>query len=523
MTNLDVKKFPIKRALISTSDKSGIVDFASKLVDQSVEILATGGTAKLLKQSGIPVVEVSEYTGFPEIFDGRVKTLHPKIFAGLLARLELDDQLLTELAIPSIDLLVVNLYPFQQTIAQADCSFEDAVEQIDVGGPSMLRAAAKNFARVTVITNPSDYQTVIEEMRQHAGGTTLPTRKALAAKVFIHLTHYDGLIAEYLSENSNQALLPENFNLNFQKKMDLRYGENPQQQAALYVNQISHTLGIARAEALQGKTLSFNNFLDSDCAYRAVYELGNNAACVIVKHATPCGAAIAKDQLSAYLNAYATDPTSAYGGIIALNTPLEKNTAEKILSQQFVEVIIAPGIAHGVKELFEAKPSIRLLICPAPIQTNNELSLHAISGGLLVQQLDAGFTSNWQVVSKRQPNIEELQDLKFAWPIVKYVKSNAIVFARQGMTLGIGGGQTSRVFATKIAALKANEANLSLAGSVIASDAFFPFADSIELAVTYGATAIIQPGGSKRDSEVIEAADESNIAMIFTNQRHFRH
>jgi phosphoribosylaminoimidazolecarboxamide formyltransferase/IMP cyclohydrolase len=521
MTNHDVNQRPIRRALISTANKMGLVEFASYLAKHQIEIIATGGTAKLLQQHQIPVIEIADYTGFPEILEGRVKTLHPKIHGGLLARPVNDDAILQKYDISRIDLLIVNLYPFAQTIADPNCSFEAAIEQIDVGGPSMLRGAAKNFAAVTAIIDPADYALIMKEMDNHHGATTLATRHYLAAKIFSSLATYDATIASYLS-GKTAKLLPESLSFQFQKKTDLRYGENPHQAAAVYTNlpPIKHSL--ADVEPLQGKSLSYNNLIDSDCAYRCVYEL-SQPACVIVKHATPCGAAIAKTQLAAYEKAYATDPTSAFGGIIAFNTPLEIDTAKKILAQQFVEVIIAPDFSTEVQKLFHAKPDIRLLACETI--AHDFISLHTIPGGLLAQQTDHAIlqTADLQIVSKRQPSATEIQDLLFAWPIVKYVKSNAIVYAKNGATLGIGGGQTSRVFSAKIAAMKAEEANLSLKNAVMASDAFFPFADSIEIAAQAGITAIIQPGGSKRDAEVIAAADKANIAMVFTGQRHFRH
>lgn len=521
MTNNKVNQRPIRRALISVANKTGLVEFALFLIKHQIEIIATGGTASLLQQHQIPVIEVADYTGFPEILEGRVKTLHPKIHGGLLARPVSDDATLQKHGISRIDLLIVNLYPFAQTIANPDCSFQEAIEQIDVGGPSMLRGAAKNFAAVTTIIDPADYALIMQEIETHQGATQLKTRHYLAEKVFSTLASYDATIAAYLSTNT-APLLPDSLSFQFQKKMDLRYGENPHQAAAVYTNLPPLKHSLADVEPLQGKSLSYNNLLDSDCAFRCVHEL-SQPACVIVKHATPCGAAIAKTQLAAYEKAYATDPTSAFGGIIAFNTPLTIDTAKKILAQQFVEVIIAPHFSADVQKLFQAKPDIRLLACEMVSQ--DFISLHTIPGGLLAQQTDHAQLqlSELRVVSQRQPTATEMEDLLFAWPIVKYVKSNAIVYAKHGATLGIGGGQTSRVFSAKIAAMKAEEANLSLLGAVMASDAFFPFADSIEIAANAGITAIIQPGGSKRDAEVIAAANKANITMIFTNQRHFRH
>ncbi|WP_260511982.1 bifunctional phosphoribosylaminoimidazolecarboxamide formyltransferase/IMP cyclohydrolase [Coxiella burnetii] len=517
---------PIKRALISTADKIGLIEFISQLVTCGVEIIATGGTAELLKQHQLPVIDVFTYTGFPEIMDGRVKTLHPKIHAGLLARRGIDEKTLDQHAIKPIDLLVVNLYPFVPTVSASNCSLEKAVEQIDIGGPSMLRAAAKNFAAVTVVVDPEDYSRILEEIKTHHGSTTLSTRKRLAQKTFEHLSYYDAHIATYLAEKEGATTLPARLPSIFKKKIDLRYGENPHQTAALYSIDppLSHSL--AEAQLLQGKPLSFNNLLDSDCAYRCVYEGSlSEPACVIVKHATPAGAARAQTQLAAYEKAYATDPLSAFGGIVAFNAPLEAVTAEKILSQQFVEVIIAPDFPAETLRLLQTKPNLRVLRGQPLDSSQITYSFHSITGGVLCQEADATKFSDetFTVVTRRQPTAKEQQDLYFAWQIVKYVKSNAIVYAKDHATLGIGSGQTSRVFAAKIAILKAEEAGLWLTDAVMASDAFFPFSDSIEIAAKAGITAVIQPGGSKRDEEVIKAANEAGMAMLFTHQRHFRH
>lgn len=525
MSHVGDAERPIKRALISTADKSGLVEFASRLVTDGVEIIATGGTAELLRQHRISVIDVSQYTGFPEIMDGRVKTLHPKIHGGLLARRGVDDETLDQHAIKTIDLLVVNLYPFAQTTAAPDCTLEKAIEQIDVGGPSMLRAGAKNFTAVTVVVDPNDYPLILKEMETHRGTTILETRKRLAQKTFAHLSRYDADIAAYLAEKESSPF-PSQLPVAFRKKTDLRYGENPHQAAALYELAPPLSKSLAQAELLQGKPLSFNNLLDSDCAYRCVYE-GNETrpACVIVKHATPCGAANADNQLDAYEKAYATDPLSAFGGIVAFNTSLEAETTEKILSQQFVEVIIAPDFSADALKLLKTKPNLRALKGKPLEKSKTGYSFQSISGGLLAQESDTvsldpdAFT----VVSQRQPTKKEVADLYFAWQVVKYVKSNAIVYAKNGATRGIGSGQTSRVFAAKIAVMKANEASLSLQGAVMASDAFFPFSDSVEIAANAGITAVIQPGGSKRDDEIIEAANKAGMAMLFTHQRHFRH
>jgi phosphoribosylaminoimidazolecarboxamide formyltransferase/IMP cyclohydrolase len=519
-----------QRALISTSNKHGIVELAQALVKRSIEILATGGTAGLLKTNNIPVTEVSDYTEFPEIMEGRVKTLHPKIHGGLLGRTGLDDEVMTLQNIPAIDYLIVNLYPFEETIQKIECSEGQAIEQIDIGGPTMLRSAAKNFSRVTVIIDPDDYPLILDELATH-GGTSLNTRRKLAQKVFQTLANYNQSIANYFSQSTNTDL-GETQAFTIHKKMDLRYGENPHQRAALYTNQNNASpSSLANSDLVQGKPLSYNNLLDTDCALRCVRDLDPTLpACVIIKHATPCGVGQATTLLQAYKNALSTDPQSAFGGIIAINESLDATTAEFILSQQFVEVIIAPGIAPQAKQLLQAKPNLRALVTGQPelggaTETAIPVNIQTISGGTLIQEQDTHNVSreDLKVVSKRQPTDAELQDLFFAWQIVKHVKSNAIVYAKNGITLGIGTGQTSRVFAAKIAALKAEEAGLDLTNSVLASDAFFPFADSIETAEKNGVTAIIQPGGSKRDSEVITAADNAGMAMVFTGIRHFRH
>lgn len=516
---------PIKRALISVTDKIGLIEFVSQLVRRDIEIIATDGTAEFLKRHHLPVTKVSTYTSFPEIIEGRVKTLHPKIYGGLLARPDVDKKILEQHDIQPIDFLVVNLYPFIQTITTRDCSLEKVVEQIDVGGPSMLRAAAKNFSAVTVIIDPSDYSRILKEMQIHHGATMLSTRKYLAQKTFEHLSYYDSHIAAYLAEQRNSffptALLPV-----FKKKMDLRYGENPHQAAALYNTILPISQSPSEMQQLQGKPLSFNNLLDSDCAYRCVYEIPTSyPMCVIVKHTTPAGAAKAESQLAAYEKAYATDPISSFGGIVAFNTPLESTTAKKILSQQFVEIIIAPDFPKEVLRFLQTKSNLCLLKWNPFDHAKKSYSFHSISGGLLCQEADTTMFLNkpFTVVTRRQTTQQELQDLNFAWKIAKYVKSNAIVYAKNNATLGIGSGQTSRVFAAKIAIIKAKEAGLSLIGAVMASDAFFPFDDSIEIAAEAGITAVIQPGGSKRDLEVIATADKAGMAMLFTHQRHFRH
>ncbi len=523
MTN-DVVDRPIQRALISTTDKNGLVDFALKLVQFGVEIVATGGTARFLEQHHIPVIQVSDYTGFPEILGGRVKTLHPKIHGGLLFRRGADDEVIAEYGIKPIDLLVINLYPFEQTIEKPSVTHEEAIEQIDVGGPSLLRAAAKNFKYVTAVIDSADYSTILFEMNAQDRKTSLETRQRLAQKTFAYLSRYDSVIADYLLHGNEKQSFPLSFSLNFRKKMDLRYGENPHQHAALYVPP-KETASLAEVKPIQGKPLSYNNFLDADCAYRCVNDFCSDIpACVIVKHATPCGVAQAETQLIAYEKAYSSDPLSAYGGIIAFNTPVDVETAKKVIAQQFVEVIVAPDFTLPALHALVQKPNISVLPCTLP-KGEKSYSFQTISGGVLVQDVDASLLEpkEMHTVTERQPTVDEMTNLLFAWTVVKFVKSNAIVYARDRMTLGIGGGQTSRVFAAKIAILKAKEANLNLQGAVMASDAFFPFSDSIDLAAQLGITAIIQPGGSKQDAEVIATANKANIAMVFTHQRHFRH
>lgn len=519
----------IARALISTSDKSQLVEFATQLNQLNIEIIATGGTAKLLREHDIPVIDVADITGFPELLNGRVKTLHPNIHAGLLARRGIDDDTMSEHALPWIDLVVVNLYPFQETIARPDCSFEDAIEKIDIGGPTMLRAAAKNHHDVTVVVDPNDYPTIIDTIKKE-GNTSLEQRRRLAAKTFTHTADYDTAISQYFKEKLDDEsiiTLPKALNLSLSKSQDLRYGENPHQAAALYVNGDHNKNTLAQATLLQGKPLSFNNLIDSEAAMTCVRWLDSHlAGCVIIKHATPCGAAQAKQLIEAYQNAYATDPSSAFGGIIAFNRELDAKTAETVLQQQFVEVIIAPTIHPEALTILSTKPNLRVLCCNVePLKHDNECSLHSIGGGVLMQQLDEADVDLTQLIVKTDahPTKTQLNDLLFAWRVVRNIKSNAIVYAKDLRTLGIGSGQTSRVFSTKIAILKAQEATLNLDNAVMASDAFFPFADSIEIAADAGIKAIIQPGGSKRDEEVIAAANAAGIAMVFTGMRHFKH
>lgn len=516
----------ITHALLSVSDKSGIVEFARALCRLNITLLSTGGTATLLKKNQIPVIDISDFTGFPELMDGRVKTLHPKIHAGILGRPDVDEEILEKYKITSIGLVVVNLYPFQKIIANDNCSLESAIENIDIGGPTLLRAAAKNYKYTTAIVSQDDYSRILSELERN-NHTSLATRFYLAKKVFAHVAQYDAVISNYFSsfkKEDEKIRFPEYFTLQFEKKMDLRYGENPHQTAAFYMEEESNTATIASAVQRIGKPLSFNNIADADCALECVRQFSEKT-CVIVKHANPCGVAIATTQEEAYQRAYAADPTSAFGGIIAFNSFLEASTVEKILSQQFVEVIIAPDTTREALKIAEQKPNVRILtVGDISIPNNNYLDLKRIHGGLLVQDTD-NLSSILQldVVSNRTPNAKEQEDLLFAWKVIRFVKSNAIVYAKAKSTLGIGAGQMSRVFSAKIGIMKAKEADFSLDGAVMASDAFFPFRDSIDQAAEMGITAIIQPGGSIRDKEVIEAANNYNIAMIFTHMRHFRH
>jgi phosphoribosylaminoimidazolecarboxamide formyltransferase/IMP cyclohydrolase len=519
----------IRRALISVSDKSGVVEFARALQALQVEILSTGGTAKLLADNGVAVTEVSDYTGFPEMLDGRVKTLHPKIHGGILGRRDLDShvQAMKQRDIPPIDLVVVNLYPFEDTVARKDCRLEDAIENIDIGGPTLLRAAAKNHGAVTVIVDAADYAPVLEEMQQ-PGGVSDATRFRLATKAFAHTAAYDGAIANYLGceqPGGARTDFPDTFNVQFQYAMGLRYGENPHQKAAFYVERHPAEACVATARMLQGKELSFNNIADADAALECVKSF-DETACVIVKHANPCGVAIAGTVLDAYQHAYITDPTSAFGGIIAFNRPLDAATARAILDRQFVEVIVAPSIDDGAKPILAGKPNVRVLETGAWGATRPaQLDYRRVTGGLLVQDADHGKITEKElkVVTQRQPNQQELRDLLFAWKVVKFVKSNAIVYCKEGRTIGVGAGQMSRVYSARIASIKATDAGLEVRGSVMASDAFFPFRDGLDQAAEAGVTAVIQPGGSMRDKEVIEAADQHGIAMVFTGMRHFRH
>ena len=511
----------IQRALISVSDKTGIVELAQVLVSKNIEILSTGGTAKLLAEKGIPVIEVSDYTGFPEMMAGRVKTLNPKIHGGILARRGLDEEVMTQNDINPIDLVVVNLYPFQATIANPDCTLEDAIENIDIGGPAMLRSSAKNHASVTVVVDASDYQTVMDEITAN-GDTTLENRVKLALKTFEHTAQYDGAIANYLGKE--QDGFSNTINLQFHKTQSMRYGENPHQNAAFYVERNITEACVASSTQFQGKEMSFNNMADADAALECVRSF-NAPACVIVKHANPCGVALRDNIHDAYLDAFKTDPTSAFGGIIAFNRPLDKATAKDIIDKQFVEVIIAPSIDDDAKDVLSAKQNIRALECGDLSSAQPSLDYKRVTGGLLVQDKDLGVITENDIkcVSKLAPTADQIKDLLFAWKVAKTVKSNAIVYVKNEMTIGVGAGQMSRVYSAKIAGIKASDEGLVVEGSVMASDAFFPFRDGIDAAAQAGIKAIIQPGGSMRDDEVIAAANEHGIAMVFTGMRHFKH
>lgn len=516
----------VKRALISVSDKSRVLELARALAGRQVELLSTGGTARLLRENDIPVTDVAEVTGFPEIMAGRVKTLHPKIHGGLLGRPDQDADVMAEHGIQPIDLLVVNLYPFRETIARPDCTIEDAVENIDIGGPAMLRAAAKNHAAVAVVVDPADYGDIVSAL-ENEGRIPAELRRRLAAKAFSHTAAYDSAISAYLlsrQEYADPDSFPQQYTAAFEKRMDLRYGENPHQRAAFY-SEGSESPGIGGARQLQGKELSYNNIADADAALECVRQF-EKPACVIVKHANPCGVAVDAGIGDAYRRAYSTDPTSAFGGIIAFNRELDSETAQEIIGRQFVEVIVAPGVDRAAAEVLAAKKNVRLLTTP-PLEPTLPVchDLKRITGGLLVQTRDDLIVQRDQlrIVTRRRPTDQELDDLLFAWKIVKFVKSNAIVFARDGMTIGIGAGQMSRVYSTRIAAIKAEDAGLDVGGSVMASDAFFPFRDGVDAGAEHGISAIIQPGGSIRDEEVIAAADEHDLAMVFTGVRHFRH
>jgi len=515
----------IRRALLSVSDKDGLLEFAQALHQRGVAMLSTGGTATLLERAGVPVTQVSNHTGFPEIMDGRVKTLHPKIHGGLLGRRNVDDAVMRQHGIEPIDLLVVNLYPFAATIAKPGCTYEDAIENIDIGGPAMVRAAAKNHDRVAVIVDPADYSVVLQELSDSNGALSEATRKRLAAKAFAHTASYDSAVASYLARvNESGGEFPQSLTLQFNKRMELRYGENPHQTAAFYRAPDAQGASIGSAQQLQGRTLSYNNIADGDTALECVRQFAE-PACVIVKHANPCGVAIASDALAAYDRAFKTDPTSAYGGIIAFNRKLTADVARAILDRQFVELIIAPEVEADALEICKRRENVRVLTTDGLAPSNGRYEYRSVDGGLLVQTRDQGMVgkADLKVVTKRQPTPAELDDLLFAWQVCKYVKSNAIVYVKERMTVGVGAGQMSRVYSSRIAAMKAKDEGLTVAGAVMASDAFFPFRDGLDVAAEFGIKAVIQPGGSMRDNEVIAAADEHGIAMVLTGMRHFRH
>ncbi len=522
---MDNHLIKVRRALVSVSDKNGVVDFARALLTLGVEILSTGGTAQLLRLNGLVVTEVADYTGFPEMMEGRVKTLHPKVHGGILARRDKPDHLkaMQEHGIPPIDMVVVNLYPFAQTVAKPGVSMDDAIENIDIGGPAMVRAAAKNHEFVAVVTDPADYAALMDKMKRGGGALAFAERYALAAKAFSHTAEYDGMISSWLTARNARGdvrAFPDRLNLQFRLAQSLRYGENPHQAAAFYVERNPPPGTLASFTQLQGKELSYNNIADADAAWDCCRSF-DVPACVIVKHANPCGVAVADDPLEAYRNAFATDPTSAFGGIIAFNRALDSDTAEAV-SKQFVEVVIAPSYDEGARKVFRAKQNVRLLAIELA-GGQNRLDMKRVGGGLLVQGADDFDVAELRIVTRRDPTPREMNDLVFAFRVAKYVKSNAIVFCARGMTLGVGAGQMSRVDSTRIAAIKAKNAGLSLRGSVVASDAFFPFRDGLDIVARAGARAVIQPGGSVRDAEVIAAADEHGVAMVFTGMRHFRH
>ena len=516
----------IQRALISVSNKTGVVDFCSKLHNIGIELLSTGGTFKLLKEQGVPVTEVSEYTSFPEIMDGRVKTLHPKIHGGILARSDKDKQIMSEHGIKKIDLVIVNLYPFEETIKKKNCTIEEAIENIDIGGPTMIRAAAKNFSEVAVVVNNDDYSNVLSEIEHNKGAISSNFRYELAAKAFEHTAAYEDAIANFFGKKvgNEEEYFPKTYNKQFIKSKDLRYGENPHQKAAFYKEKDFINVSVATSKQLQGKELSFNNIADTDAALETV-KLFSAPSCVIVKHANPCGVSSSDTILQAYLNAYRTDPESAFGGIIAFNRTLNKETALEIINKQFVEVIVCPDIEDGAKEVLGSKKNLRLLVCGFWDDNKPNIDLKRVNGGLLIQDQDIAMITkgDLNVVTDRIPEKNEIDDLLFSWKVAKMVKSNAIIYAKDLQTIGIGAGQMSRVNSARIAAIKAEHAKLQVLNSCMASDAFFPFRDSIDNAAKLGISAVIQPGGSIRDEEVIAAANEHGMSMVFTGMRHFRH
>jgi phosphoribosylaminoimidazolecarboxamide formyltransferase/IMP cyclohydrolase len=513
-----------KRALLSVSDKTGILEFAQALSAAGIEILSTGGTASLLSHNGVSVTEVSSYTDFPEMMDGRVKTLHPKVHGGILGRRGIDDEVMQKHGIAQIDMVVVNLYPFQATIADPTCDLGVAIENIDIGGPTMVRSAAKNHKDVAIVVDACEYEGLIEQIKQ--GGISLASRFRLACKAFEHTAQYDGAIANYLGriqEDGSKSAFAATFNMQFKHQQTMRYGENPHQKAAFYVEDNAPT-GIATATQIQGKELSYNNIADTDAALECVKQFDGAPACVIVKHANPCGVAVAATVLEAYQKAFSTDPESAFGGIIAFNQELDAKTAALIVDKQFVEVIIAPSVSSAAKAVAASKKNVRVLECGTwSDEAHNTLEYKRVTGGLLLQENDLALTNTLDIVSKVQPSEQQMSDLRFAWKVSKFVKSNAIIYAANNMTVGVGAGQMSRINSARIAGIKAEHAGLEVKGSVMASDAFFPFRDGIDNAAQAGIAAVIQPGGSMRDDEVIAAADEAGMAMVFTGMRHFRH
>lgn len=531
----------IRQALLSVSDKTGVLEFAQALAAQGVTLLSTGGTAKLLRDAGLNVTEIGDYTGFPEMLDGRVKTLHPKVHGGILARRDLPEHLATieQHGIPTIDLVCVNLYPFRETVAKAGVTLEDAIENIDIGGPAMVRSSAKNYNGVAIVTDPTDYTPLIDEMKANTGALSLTTRFGLAKKAFTHTARYDSAIANWLTgldagaENQPAAaaptpsIFPNHLQLAFDRAETLRYGENPLQQAAFYRDSATTPGAIANYTQHGGKELSYNNIADADAAWECVKTF-HEAACVIVKHANPCGVAVGAGPLEAYTKALKTDPTSAFGGIMAFNRVVDADVIDAInANKQFVEVVIAPKFTDAARAAYAAKQNVRLLEVPldeASRQLGNALDFKRVGGGMLLQSADSiDIVGDIKVVSKLQPTAEQLQDMLFAWTVARFVKSNAIVFCKDGMTMGVGAGQMSRLDSARIASIKAQHAGLTLQGTAVASDAFFPFRDGLDVVVDAGATCVIHPGGSMRDDEVIAAADERGIAMVFTGTRHFRH
>ncbi len=517
----------IQRALLSVSDKTGLVDFARALATAGVELLSTGGTSKALRDAGLTVIDVSEYTGFPEMLDGRVKTLHPKVHGGILARRDLPEHVATMSAhgMPYIDLVCVNLYPFVATVSKPH-TLDDAIENIDIGGPAMVRSSAKNYRHVAIVTDPADYPALVAEMQAHGGALTDATRFGLAKKAFTHTAQYDGHISNYLTalnEAGERDAFGDQLTLQFARAQTCRYGENPHQAGAFYVEAHAPAGTIATARQLQGKELSYNNIADTDAALECVKLFDAAPACVIVKHANPCGVAYGANLLEAYNRAYQTDPESAFGGIIAFNGRLDGETAQAIVERQFVEVIIAPEVSPEAVAAVAAKKNVRLLECGAWSGAIAQMDMKRVAGGLLVQDADILLHGELKTVTQRAPSAAEMDDLLFAWRVAKFVKSNAIVYAKDRMTVGVGAGQMSRINSARIAAIKAEHAGLAVPGSVMASDAFFPFRDGIDQAAAAGIKAVIQPGGSMRDDEVIAAANEHGIAMVFTGTRHFRH